>query len=100
MRLTTADCQNIKQAVRELAGEDANVRLFGSRTDERLRGGDIDLYVEVKSREISNPAWLASRISARVSRRIGHRSVDVLLAAPNLKRLPIHDHAAQTGILL
>jgi len=42
MRLNPRQIDANQQAVSELAGIDATVRLFGSRTDDNARGGDID----------------------------------------------------------
>ena len=47
MRLEPEEIAAIKAAVAEAFGETAVVRLFGSRVDDSLRGGDIDLHVEV-----------------------------------------------------
>jgi len=52
------------------------------------------------SEPAANPALLAARFSARVTRLIQGRKVDVLLAAPNLKRLSIHDIAFKEGKVL
>lgn len=87
------------QLAHELAGERAQVRVFGSRLDDDARGGDLDLMLEL-SEPAANPALLAARFSARVTRLIQGRKVDVLLAAPNLKRLPIHDMAFKEGKML
>jgi hypothetical protein len=46
---------------------------------------------------VASPALLAARFSARVTRLMQGRKVDVLLAAPNLMRLPIHDMAFKEG---
>ena len=46
MRLTPTQHQQILQATRLNFGANANVWLFGSRVDDSLRGGDVDLYVE------------------------------------------------------
>lgn len=83
----------------EIAGAGASVRLFGSRLDNAARGGDIDLLVDVPH-AVERPAVLASAIAARLERLLGGRKVDVLLAAPNLQVLPIHDVARSTGQLL
>ena len=49
MRLTEHEVSAIKQAAREAFGDDAVVRLFGSRVHDDLRGGDIDLLVRALS---------------------------------------------------
>ena len=45
MRLTQDEQCAIKRIVAEVFGDDAEVRLFGSRVDDEKRGGDVDLYV-------------------------------------------------------
>ena len=47
MRLEPYEVDAIKNAVRAAFGDSAVVRLFGSRTDDSERGGDIDLHVEI-----------------------------------------------------
>ena len=49
---------------------------------------------------VDNPALIAAQMSARVSRAMHGRKVDVLLSAPNLMRLPIHEVAFREGKLL
>ena len=46
MRLTPAQVQTVLHIVAEHAGDAACTYLFGSRLDDRARGGDIDLLVE------------------------------------------------------
>jgi hypothetical protein len=55
--------------------------------------------VEIPS-SVDRPAALAARLSARISRAMDGRSVDVVLLAPNLRRLPIHDLALREGVTL
>jgi predicted nucleotidyltransferase len=75
------------------------VRVFGSRLDDTAHGGDIDILLEL-TEPVDNPALMAAQMSARVSRAMHGRKVDVLLSAPNLMRLPIHDMAFKEGKLL
>ena len=96
MRLTEDQSQAIKQLAHQIAGEHAHVRVFGSRLDDSARGGDIDLLLELPD-PVANPALMVARFSARVSRLMLGRKVDVLIAAPNLMRLPIHDIAFKEG---
>ena len=99
MRLTDHQARAITQLAHEIAGERAQVRIFGSRLDDDARGGDLDLMLEIFE-PAANPALLAARFSVRVTRLIQGRKVDVVLAAPNLMRLPIHDMAFKEGRVL
>ena len=49
---------------------------------------------------VDKPALIAAQLSARMSRAMQGRKVDVLIIAPNLLRLPIHDIAFKEGRLL
>ena len=99
MRLTDDQIQVIRQLARQVAGSQSRVRVFGSRLDDAAQGGDLDLMLELQD-PVDNPALIAAQMSARVSRAMHGRKVDVLLSAPNLMRLPIHDVAFREGKLL
>ena len=99
MRLSPEQAAAIRRVVRETAGDDARVRLFGSRLDDAARGGDVDLLVEVDE-AVESPALLSARLATRVSRALDGRRVDVMLLAPNLERQSIHEAALRTGVLL
>ena len=99
MRLAAEQIACIREVVRQEAGPDARVRVFGSRLDDARRGGDVDLLVEL-DRAVTNPAWLAARISARVTRAMHGREVDVVVSAPNLARSAVHAVAEREGRLL
>jgi len=54
MRLTPTQARVILSCVRQQFGADAQVKLFGSRLDDSLRGGDVDassLNIEPASSE-------------------------------------------------
>lgn len=99
MRLTDSQIQTIRQLVRQVAGQQTRVRVFGSRLDDTAHGGDLDLMLEL-TEPVDNPALLAAQMSAHVSRAMHGRKVDVLLSAPNLMHPPIHDVAFKEGQLL
>ena len=99
MRLTHPQTQAIKRATEEIFGPEARVWLFGSRADDSKRGGDVDLMVET-SEPVQNPALLAARLSAKVSRSMHGRRVDVVLQAPGVQEQSIHRAARSEGIRL
>jgi predicted nucleotidyltransferase len=98
MRLQAKVIDEIKQAFNAQFGE-GTLYLFGSRLDDQKRGGDIDLLLDF-AEPVDNPALLAAQFSAKVSRLVWGRKVDVLIWAPNLKRTPIHDVAFAEGVRL
>ena len=99
MRLSSPQIQAIVAATAELAGPDAQVRLFGSRLDDTLQGGDIDLLVECPHK-VARPVWLAAQITARLQRALGDRKIDVLLVDPDTAMQPVHLVARAQGVLL
>jgi predicted nucleotidyltransferase len=99
MRLTDHQIAAIRILAYQLAGAQSRVRVFGSRIDDTQQGGDLDLMLELPE-PVENPAFLAAQLAAKVSRLMNGRKVDVLLSAPNLMRLAIHDVAFKEGIIL
>lgn len=99
MRLNEHDIDVIRRTVAELAGAGASVRVFGSRVVDSARGGDVDQLIDLPQ-AVASPAMLAARVGARISRAMGGRRVDVLLAAPNLVEGTIHRFARERGVLL
>lgn len=99
MRLTQLQTQQIAQTVKAVAGNQARAYLFGSRLDDDALGGDIDILLALNE-PVDNPALLSARLAAKISRLMHGRKVDVLLSAPNLQHLPIHDIAFKAGKLL
>ena len=99
MRISSVEHEAIAAASREAFPAGTRVVLFGSRLDDSAKGGDIDVMLELPT-AIENPALLSATLSARISRALHGRKVDVLLSAPNLMHLPIHDVAFRDGQLL
>jgi len=101
MRLTTEQISAIKELAIDSFGEQAVVHLFGSRTDDRKRGGDIDLYIETDMRDLGSIVDAKLRFLAKLKYRIGDQRIDVVLNYPTRRRLPaIIDIAKQTGVRL
>ena len=78
MRLTPDEVAAIKDAAAHAFGDTVVVRLFGSRTDDTERGGDIDLHVE-----IDPPAdeWIARGLfEDRLFRRMEPQKVDLIVS--------------------
>jgi predicted nucleotidyltransferase len=99
MRLTQAQQQAIKNASIAVFGDDIEVIVFGSRTDDDAHGGDIDVMIKA-SGSVAGPALKIARLAAQLSRLMDGRKVDVLLKSEGLTSLPIHTVAERTGVPL
>ncbi len=99
MRLSPEQAATIRRVVTETFGGNARTRLFGSRVDDRERGGDIDLFVEV-DHPLANRAAAASRLAAGLQIALGEQRIDVVLVDPETRPLPIHDEARRHGLAL
>ena len=61
MRITPQQISTIVQTARSIAGQDAEVWLFGSRVNDSSRGGDCDLLIESE-----HPATILQRARIKV----------------------------------
>jgi len=99
LRLSYFQIQAIKASVLNAFGENATVYLFGSRTDDDAKGGDIDLFVETQLEK--KQAVLAQlQFLINVQKKIGEQKIDVVVCSPDTENKPIHEEARKTGVLL
>lgn len=79
MRLRATQAQTIVRLVRAYAGADCRVYLFGSRTDDKARGGDVDLIVETPA---PVPRLRQARLKMDIEGRLG-LPVDLIFRVEN-----------------
>lgn len=99
MRLTPEQIVAIRISANEVFGLGVQVWLFGSRVDDRKRGGDIDLLVRPAATHIKPSLASKVRFLNKLERRIGERKVDVVVETADDPR-PIVRVAHETGVLL
>jgi predicted nucleotidyltransferase len=97
MRLSEYQRNVIRGATAELVGPSARVLLFGSRTRSDLRGGDIDLLVEL-SAPVPDRWALGNRLGARIEQQLGLQKIDILVADPETPESPVLAEARRDGI--
>lgn len=96
MRLSAEETASIKRIIADVFGEDAEVRLFGSRADDTKRGGDVDLYVTPVQRD----ELYMKRVTClgKLERALLY-PVDLVVAEPEASR-PIDRIALKNGVVL
>jgi uncharacterized protein len=99
MRLTQGERETIRGQVSAHFGAAAQVWLFGSRTDDARRGGDIDLYVEYAPKR-ADEFKCVSHLNFDLQRTLGERKIDIVAWTPGAPRLKIHEIARATGVLI
>jgi len=101
MRLSSAQQQAIAESIRETFGPGAKTFLFGSRTNDSLYGGDIDLLVEVPA---LGAETLVQKIRAvgTIQRRIGEQKIDLVVTdgSPEQEAQLIVRNARKQGVML
>ena len=98
MRLRPHEIEAIRTAARDVFGATATVRLFGSRVRDDLRGGDIDLFVEVDPGQITIAN--EQRLRDRIAPAVEDLRVDIVLHGRDTPLTPIGRIALRDGILL
>jgi predicted nucleotidyltransferase len=78
MRLRKHYREVISQIAREVFGTKTEVFLFGSRVDDRQKGGDIDLYVVPEKRD--NLFDKKIKFLVKLKMTLGEQKIDVVVA--------------------
>lgn len=101
MRLSSRQVEVTKQVVEEILGVGVTIYLFGSRTDDTRRGGDIDLLIELASPMPPDARLDAKlRILAALHRRLGERKIDLVFQQPGPKETMFQRLARRQGVRL
>jgi predicted nucleotidyltransferase len=95
MRLSTTELNALRSIIGAL-DPDGRVYLYGSRVDDTRRGGDIDVYLQA-----SRPIDLKTRLLTQYRLEVAcDTRVDLLVKDPGQASKPIHQIAAEQGVLL
>jgi len=100
MRLSLQEQQTISGAMHKHFGRNATVLLFGSRTDDNAKGGDIDLYVEPENHTTAQALKARSEALWDMQCKLGEQKIDIVMALQEGDPLAIYDEAKRTGIPL
>jgi predicted nucleotidyltransferase len=97
MRLKEKHKEIIKNTAKHYFGEDVKIFLFGSRVNDELRGGDIDLYLETSSNE--NLLDRKLKMLVELKNKLGDQKIDLIVNNFTYKK-EIYSVAKNEGILL
>jgi predicted nucleotidyltransferase len=81
MRLTATEHNAILRIAKKHFGENVKVYLFGSRTDDRRKGGDIDLLIKASEEVMTYKARLLFLVDLKLE--IGDQKIDVVFDKSN-----------------
>jgi predicted nucleotidyltransferase len=98
MRLLPREVAAIRKAVRDVFGPTARVRIFGSRVRDDLKGGDIDLFVEVESGQAS--VVREQRVRDLIAPTVEDLRIDIILHERGATLTPLERIALRDGVLL
>ncbi|MBK7463762.1 MAG: nucleotidyltransferase domain-containing protein [Betaproteobacteria bacterium] len=83
MRLAVEERSAISQVIHQ-ADENALIYLFGSRTNDSAKGGDIDLLVLSKKLNL----MMKLDILAQLHRQLGERKIDIVVYPDTSRPFP------------
>lgn len=99
MRLSEFEIESIKSVAGRHFGANVQVFLFGSRTNNKKLGGDIDLFIRNPDNEIFKIRTKINFI-AELILLIGEQKIDVVLDNPDSDNSKFFSTISQTGIQL
>jgi len=98
MRLTNSEQKSLKETFLEVF-KTGKIYLFGSRTDDSQKGGDIDLYIILDYKEKAETLFDKKiEFLGRLQSKIGEQKIDVIISKD--KQRAIEKEAFRTGIEL
>lgn len=99
MRITQQQSLVIKTLVTQHFGSNSAVWLFGSRTNDSKKGGDIDLYVQTRIVDDQTIYAKNKTIAGLLYQEFGEQKIDIIIHQTNKNTvLPIYLEAQKTGI--
>jgi len=100
MRISVQQRRDVCTELRRRFGEQCRIWLFGSRADDKQRGGDVDLYVEAVVQPGGGRAMTRIRANAALEKFFDGACVDLMVRFPGESEQPLHRIAKRRGSLL
>lgn len=101
MRLSKIEINIIKSVACEVWGSKTMIYLFGSRTDDSKKGGDIDLFVDLETEQEPKEIMLQkAKFLSKLEILLGEQKIDLLVKTHYNNDLSIIKTAQLTGLAL
>ncbi len=97
IRITEEELKAIKDTAKAVFGDNVKVWLFGSRVNPNLKGGDIDIYIEIPNYEETNVFNKKVKFLVQLEDKIGEQKIDVIIAPTNCEKFYCKE-AKRTGV--
>ena len=100
MRLSEYEREVIVSSAKDKFGKKTRVVLFGSRANDTMKGGDIDLFIQ-PGIKASPEEMLHRKISMliEIEQKLGEQNIDILLQQTNDNRTIVKT-VGKTGIAI
>ena len=100
MRLSALENEIVHRVLHK-ADPYGRIYLFGSRTDDAKKGGDIDLFIQTSLVDAAEISKAHTRFLAKLYAELGEQKIDVVIDYPSRTvQLPIFAIALEQGIIL
>ena len=101
MRLSKSEIKIIKSVASEVWGTKTMIYLFGSRTDDSKKGGDIDLFVDLETEQEPKKIMLQkAEFLGKLDILLGEQKIDLLVRTHYNNHLSIIKTAQLKGVAL
>jgi hypothetical protein len=77
MRLSLQEIDALNHAVKQYVNTDYDLRLYGSRMDDNLKGGDIDLLLLVPKEDVTQIKSIKHLLLVAIKNQLGEQRIDL-----------------------
>lgn len=99
MRLSEEQKAIVRQIGHDVFGDNIQLALFGSRLDDSLKGGDIDILVK-SDHPLTDKVMKMLTMTARLQLQLGDQPIDILVYDPETDMSPVYEQALINGELI
>lgn len=95
VRLSSKEIETLVDTAHQCFGSTSRIWLYGSRVDDKKKGGDIDLYIETDREKNIVASILEMR--RLIWQTFGEQKIDILVRETSKKMSAMHTIAKESG---